>query len=249
MNGPELVTSSTRQEGAQRSAVRDVQLSAFPDLQVDKPVGGIIGSVFTGSNADLMAAVSPLYLTGSVMDCTYGEGKWWTRYRPADLICHDLDTTKGDGVSFLALPEADDSVDTVTFDPPYIPAGGKRTSGQTEAEANFRNRFGLDPMSRADLLELVHGGMAEACRVARSYVLAKCTDYVSARAFWLGHLDMIAAAANSGWVVHDLIIHATGSGPGGHNIYEVLRARRAHSYLVVFVPGPSARPSLFGAPA
>lgn len=34
--------------------------------------------------------------------------------------------------------------------------------------------------------------------------------------------------------VHDLIVHHTGSGPGGHNIFTALRARRCHSYLLVF---------------
>ena len=52
---------------------RHVQLSAFPDLQPGKPIGYILPSVFQGTNADLMAAVAPYYLTGSVCDLTYGE--------------------------------------------------------------------------------------------------------------------------------------------------------------------------------
>jgi len=214
--------------------MRDVQLSAFPDHAPDRPVGAVIGSVFRGTNADLMARVAPMYLTGTVMDVTYGEGKWWTRSRPDDLIAHALH--KLDGADFRPLPEPDQSVDAVTFDPPYIPAGGTRTAGATVDEANYRSRFGLDPMSRADLVDLVAGGMAECCRVARSFVLAKCTDYVTGGRFYLGHLDMIAAAEAQGWVVHDLIVHETGSGPGGHNIWPPRRARRHHSYLVVVTP-------------
>jgi len=196
--------------------------------------------VFTGSNADLMKAVAPLYLAGSVMDTTYGEGKWWTRFRPAGLIAHDLNIEKGDGVTFLALPEADGSVETVCFDPPYIPAGGERTTGATRGEANYRSRFGLDPMSQAELDELVTGGMAEVTRVASRFVLAKANDYVNGGAFTLGHLGMIDAARACGWRVHDLIVHHTGSGPGGHNIFEPVRARRHHSYLLVFRPDPKA---------
>jgi hypothetical protein len=44
-------------------------------------------------------------------------------------------------------------------------------------------------------------------------------------------------AASLGWFKHDQIVHFTGSGPGGHNIFRVKRARRVHSYLLVFVPG------------
>lgn len=45
-----------------------------------------------------------------------------------------------------------------------------------------------------------------------------------------------------GWYKHDQIVHFTGSGPGGHNIFTVRRARRAHSYLIVFVPGRGEKP-------
>lgn len=216
------------------SAERDVQLSAFPDIQSDKPVGRVLPSVFRGTNADLMVAIAPMYLDGSVLDTTYGGGKWWTRFRPAEFTHHDLDRSKGDGVSFLDLPEASGSVDTVCFDPPYIPAGGQRTAGQTAGEANFRNRFGLEPMSRVELVDLVQGGMAECARVTRRFVVAKCSDYVDGGRLWFGHLDMIEAAEACGLYRHDLIIHETGSGPGGHNIFTIKRARRHHSYLLVF---------------
>jgi hypothetical protein len=43
-----------------------------------------------------------------------------------------------------------------------------------------------------------------------------------------------AKAQECGWVKHDQIVHWTGTGPGGHNIFTVKRARRAHSYLLVF---------------
>jgi hypothetical protein len=62
---------------------RAVAHSLFPDLQPDKPVGPILPSVFTGTNADLIAAVAPFYLRGHVLDCTYGKGKWWNRFRPS----------------------------------------------------------------------------------------------------------------------------------------------------------------------
>lgn len=41
-------------------------------------------------------------------------------------------------------------------------------------------------------------------------------------------------AEDLGLATHDVIVHHTGSGPGGHNIFTPKRARRHHSYLLVF---------------
>ncbi len=215
------------------TVTRPVQLSMVEGL--DRPTGPIIGSVFTGTNADLIAAVAPLYLTGSVLDVTYGRGKWWDRYRPDPFTFHDLETV--DGVNFRSLPEEGRSVETVCFDPPYVPAGGTRTSGATKDEAAFRSNFGLSPRSLAELNDLIAAGLKECERVARRFVLVKCTDFVTGGRFVLGHLTVLDAARELGLRPHDLIVHHTGPGPGGHNIVEVLRARRAHSYLLVFEVG------------
>lgn len=217
---------------------RPVQLSAFPEIQPAKPVGAIVGSVLSGSNGDLIKAVAPLYFAGrSVLDVTYGEGAWWTRYRPEDFTCHDLDPTKGDGVDFRCLPEPDGSVDVVCFDPPYLPQGGYETS----TVRKFADAYGLAPRSRSELRELHRAGLAECARVARQLVVVKANDFVNGGGFRLGHLEMIKSAEAVGLKVHDLIIHHTGSGPGGHTTFKVLRARRHHSYLIVFTPPPRRR--------
>lgn len=207
---------------------RAVEQSLWPDVKPDRPTGPLLGSVIVGTNADLIAKIAPLYLEGhTVMDVTYGRGAWWGRYEPPGLICHDLDL---DGIDFCELPEDDRSVDVVCFDPPYVPAGGYASSN-----GEYRQRYGLKPMSQRGLIELITAGMSECARVARRWVLAKCCDYTNAGQFHLGHLDMIAAAEAAGlggtW---DFIVHHTGPGPGGHNVVTPLRARRHHSYMVVF---------------
>jgi hypothetical protein len=215
---------------------RAVELSLFPDVRPERPTGPLLGSVVAGTNAGLIAAIAPLYLHGNtVMDVTYGRGKWWDRYRPEGLICHDLTL---DGVDFRHLPEDDDSVDVVCFDPPYVPCGSLPHEGGNGKQAHardFRERFGLQPMARSQIIALFDDGLREAARVASRWVLAKCGDYVTGGRFHLGHLDMVQAARSAGlgdpW---DLIVHHSGSGPGGYNIVTPLRARRAHSYLLVF---------------
>lgn len=214
------------------SPVRDVQLSMIEGLE--KNVGPVPLSVFAGLNADLIAAVAPLYLGGSVLDVTYGEGKWWDRFTPDPFTFHDL---KIDGVDFRDLPHTDRSFDAVCFDPPYVPAGGVRLSGQTKAEARYRSAFGLEPRSLAELDELIGAGLAECARVFDRYLLVKCMDFVTGGAFTLGHHTVTAKALELGLIPHDLIVHNAGTGPGGHNITEIKRARRAHSYLLVFTRG------------
>lgn len=215
------------------TATRPMQLSMVEGM--DRPTGRVLGSVFTGNNAQLMAAVAPLYLTGSVLDTTYGLGKWWDRFTPDPFTYHDLHTV--DGVDFRDLPHDDASFDAVTFDPPYVPAGGSRTTGRTQAEENYRSRFGLEPRSLAELDEMIAAGLAECARVARTWLLVKCMDFVTGGAFTLGHLTILDRARELGLKPHDLIVHNTGTGPGGHNITTILRARRAHSTLLVFACG------------
>lgn len=213
---------------------RDTQLSLVEGM--DRPVGPILPSVFTGTNADLMAAVAPLYLTGSVLDVTYGEGKWWDRFTPEPFTAHDL--YKLDGVDFRDLPEADRSVDAVCYDPPYVPAGGAPTSSDAK---RYRDGFGLAVgRTHRELDDLVHVGLSECCRVADRFVLAKCMEFVGSGGFHDMPTTITNWASSLGWKVHDRIVHHTGSGPGGHNISEVKRARRHHSYLLVFARTSSA---------
>lgn len=225
--------------------VRPVEMSLFPDLKPDKPVGPILASVFTGTNAELMAAVAPYYLTGSVLDCTYGEGKWWERYRPDQFTAHDLH--KVDGVDFRALPEADRSIDTVCFDPPYVISG---SASSDRLGPDFQDRYGIG-LDNLDLARntgdgttafeaMILGGLREAMRVARHWVLVKCMEFSQgnhvppARSFHDIPFLVATDARAHGWLKHDQIVHHTGPGPGGHNIFDPKRARRHHSYLMVF---------------
>lgn len=208
---------------------RHVQLGLL-DTGHDRAVGPLLSSVVHGSNADLIAAVAPLYLTGTVLDTTYGRGMWWRRHRPAQLVAHDIDL---DGVDFRDLPHPDASFDTVCFDPPYVPRHG--SNHQIPArDVDFRSRFGLtEPRTERQLRALIDDGLTECARVARRWLLVKCNDYCNGRQFKLGHVLVLATAEQIGWRCHDLLIHAAGTGPGGGQILEPKRARRAHSYLLV----------------
>lgn len=218
---------------------RDVQSSMFPEIAPDKPVGTVPGSVQTGSNADLMARLAPIYLTGSVLDVTYGEGKWWDRFTPDPFTFHDLH--KVDGVDFTNLPHPDYSFDTVCFDPPYVLSGGE--SSGAIADSGFQGRYGIGVgrlgHNGATAFEaLLQAGLAETARVTRRFLLVKCMEFAQGGGEDGGFKDMPylmrSWGAALGLRTHDVIVHHTGSGPGGHNIFTPKRARRHHSYLLVF---------------
>lgn len=216
------------------TATRPVQGSFIEGME--RPVGPIPPSVFQGSNSDLIAAVAPMYLSGSVLDATYGNGEtaggWWRRFTPDPFTYHDLAL---DGVDFRHLPEDDRSIDTVCFDPPYVPAGGGPKNESADA---FRERFGLDwgtgYRSEGTLRDLVRDGLADCARVARAFVLVKCMEFVSSSQFHDMPVDVANWARDVGLRKYDTIVHHTGPGPGGHNIFDIKRARRHHSYLLVF---------------
>lgn len=218
---------------------RPVQTSMLEGME--RPVGPLPMSVFIGSNSDLMSAVAPMYLTGSVLDVTYGNGTtaggWWKRFVPAPFVFHDLAL---DGVDFRQLPHADAEFDTVCFDPPYVPAGG---TSQLCVGERFRQRYGIDRTigygHEAELGDLIIEGLGECARVARAFMLVKCMEFVSSRRFHDWPVDIAIEARALGWRKHDVIVHHTGAGPGGHNIWTAKRARRAHSYLLVFSKGVS----------
>jgi hypothetical protein len=208
------------------------------DSHPEKPVGRIPPSVMGGTNSDLMAAIADLYLAGSVMDVTYGRGGWWQRFTPEPFIRHDLYTL--DGVDFRHLPEADDSVDTVCFDPPYVASGGESSA---VLGTNFQDAYGIGGArtgySVKGIEALIADGVTDCVRVAHQFGLVKCMEFAqgSYRGFHdIPHLVTTAALA-AGARKHDQIVHHTGSGPGGHNIFDTKRARRHHSYLIVFAKG------------
>ena len=186
------------------------------------------------TNGPLLAAAAQLWITDTdlVLDMTYGRGGFWTVYRPAQLIAHDLEL---DQVDFRNLPEASESVDVVVFDPPHMPYGG-RLSPDT---AGFRNRYGLHtgPRTLRELQELQAAGISEAVRVLRpkGRLLVKCCDYVDGGQFVTARHRLVAHALELGLAQVDELVHYSGTGPGAWANQQ--HSRRAHSYLCIFRKG------------
>lgn len=190
-------------------------------------------------NGELIATVAQLWIrpTDLVVDVTYGRGKFWTVYRPENLVAHDLYTV--DGVDFRELPEADGSVDVVVFDPPYTSPGGRKTS----TVPDFNSRYGLVdvPATPEATKALIADGIDEAARVLRvgGRLLVKTMDYVSSGQLVLGRHHVVTTALACGLRQVDEFVHFSGTGPqptknrDGSPRRQV-HSRRAHSFLCVF---------------
>lgn len=198
-----------------------------------------VKSAYCGvDNGVLIAKIAPLYLVGArqVVDITFGQGSFWTHYRPTDLICHDLFTL--DGVDWRALPELDDSVDRVVFDPPYVAPGGRSTSGPKFDQ--MRDAYGMhstekDPAAQWAKILL---GCREACRILEpgGLLLLKTMDYVSSgRMQWATRWAWRDVPACGFAEMLDEIVlvqsGATGMQPKGRR---QVHARAAHSSMLIF---------------
>lgn len=128
-------------------------------------------------NAALIADVarlSPGYLSGRVLDATYGKGTFWNDYKPDDLWTNDLyvpDATYS--IDYRSLPESwTEHFDAVVFDPDYKLNG-------TPALGEFDDRYGIaENKNREQRLNDIVAGAIECYRVTRRWLLVKCMDQV-----------------------------------------------------------------------
>lgn len=188
--------------------------------------------VASRENGPLIATAAQLWIGPDdlVVDVTYGRGNFWTKIRPARLVAHDLAV---DGVDFRHLPEPDQSVDVVVFDPPYIAQGGRDTS----TTPDFLERYGLVnvPKTVPELNQLIADGITEAYRVLRpkGRLMVKCMDYVNGGRFILGRHHVVTTALSLGMEQVDEFVHYSGLGPQPPRETQE-HSRRAHTFLCVF---------------
>lgn len=137
------------------------------------------------SNADLITAAAQMgYLKGRVLDMTYGQGLFWSKFRPMELWRNDLYVEGLDSqCDFRHFhPSWSNSFDTSVFDPPYKLDGTPGEEGPAEANKLYgvaRGDRGYESVS--ELEQLYYDGLEEAFRVTKpkGFILVKCMDQVS----------------------------------------------------------------------
>ena len=200
-------------------------------------------SVQYGTNADLIAAIAPLYIKPDalVVDATYGKGTFWKKYRPERLVAHDLYTV--DGVDFRQQPEADASVDVGVFDPPYTSTG----TASKSTVPDLYNRYGLGAVKGwKALFEMNAGGLKSSPVPLHpgAYLLVTTGDYVESGKRRWGRQHAVTTCAALGLEQVDEIVHVRRR-PGPQprlNLDGTPRrqrtSRQAHTFLLIFrAPG------------
>lgn len=213
----------------------------------------VLSATTARTNGELVAEAARLgYLNGRVLDPTYGRGKWWTDYQPDELVWHTDRHPDGTptGFDFRDIPHPDATFDTVAWDPPYVPPGGRSTS----TVPDFHDRFGLADTPGSPEAQHAYNmdGAREAARVLRpgGYLLWKCMDYVH----WMRYYPVTAwverDAAGLGLETADKFVHLSGTGPqpllNRDGTARVQRhSRRNWSMLIVFRKTAVPPPTLF----
>lgn len=201
------------------------------EREPDAPVMAIGGQ----SNADLIEACHQLgYIkdSDSVLDPTYGLGRWWAKWEPERLACTDINGDRvesGCSIDFRDLVFKDDEFDVVAFDPPYKLNGTGGSHASDEA-------YGVDGSYRSwqSKHALIRDGMTECTRVLKrgGILLVKMQDQVCSghvrwqtKEFWL-HASTIGLD-----LIDELLLPSYRAQPEGRS---QRHARRNYSTLQVY---------------
>jgi tRNA G10 N-methylase Trm11 len=184
-----------------------------------------------GTNADLFPSVLSIYVPeGSVVaDVTYGRGVFWQK---VDRSKYDLRATDlQDGTDARKLPYADESLDALVFDPPYMHWSGSIKESINGCYKN--NERGESAKSWQDVLKLYTDAAIEARRVLKpsGVFICKVQDTVACgKQRWFHvhvmqlegfHCEDIFVLMQNGIPTHD---------PKWKKQYH---ARKNHSYFIV----------------
>lgn len=139
------------------------------------------------NNAQLIADVATLgYLNQDmeILDCTYGQGRFWKDWHGDNMTLTDLDPACcsiglwPDGVDFRKMPWAANAFDAVVMDPPYKLNGSSTGNGPSALDKGY----GVDTyMPIAERHQMICDGITECIRVLRKggHLLVKAMDQIS----------------------------------------------------------------------
>ncbi len=202
-------------------------------------------TVTLGTNADLFATVSDLYLNDGdvIADVTYSTGRFWkktdlSRYRflASDLLPRRDKRMTVTACDFRALPYAAGTIDVLVLDPPYIHSPGKGMLA-----TRYNGLATTDMISYADIIRLYRDGMTEAARVLRDggQLWVKCKDTLASEHQRWSHITLQQIAHELGMYSRDLflLVPPAPSAVTTGRWARQLHARKVHSYLWIFETG------------
>ena len=190
----------------------------------------------TRDNAQLMVDCRELgYLNDAwvMLDCTYGLGKFWTKWMPTQLVYSDISPPEPSGClkeDFTNLSWGDNVFAATIFDPPYKLNGTSTGRGPSAAD----ERYGVTEYKSVEERHmLMRWGLVECIRVTKpgGYILAKCQDQVaSGRVHWQTAMLINTAIHHDAKLVDMLFVPGHRKQPDRGQQH----ARRNYSSLLVF---------------
>jgi SAM-dependent methyltransferase len=195
-------------------------------------------SIWPGTDAELLERMLDFYPRRPprrILDATLNRGRFW---RGSGRRVIGMDIEPGHRPDVVAdnrrMPFKDRCFDVVVYDPPHIPNQGKDQS------KDFNSRFGLVLKSPADngynFTHLYPPFVREAYRVLKpeGILLCKIADYVHNHRYQWAHVELMQAAALSGFCPCDCIIKIR-KGPIVDPKWKTAHhARRQHCYWLIF---------------
>lgn len=190
------------------------------------------------NNAELIADCAALgYLDESwrTLDPTWGKGRFWTVWRPKDLVAHDLNPAKsptGEAVDFTDMPYGDSEFDAVVLDGPYKLTGTVSSAGPATSNDDYGIEGAYVPWRERH--DLIRAGITECTRVLKpgGFLLVKCQDQVNSGQIRWQTLEFTGHAVGLGHrLVDQLLLTGHREQPGGRSQQH---ARRNYSTMLVF---------------
>lgn len=211
----------------------------------------LVHSAAVGTNDILFPDIMKLYIPeGSIVaDVTFGRGIFWKSVPDVyNLIKSDINPKRmknqpGPRIvcDSMALAYADESLDALVFDPPYMHTpGGSAHHGHQNFEAYYGNNAAGSPKPRAKyheaVLLLYFLSAREAYRVLKdnAIYIVKCQDEVCSNKQRLTHVEIINELETFGFIPEDIFVLVRNSKPGVSRMKRQYHARKNHSYFLVF---------------
>lgn len=173
-----------------------------------------------------------LYMNGQPfdVDCTYSKGVFW-RKLPEPLLKFDIAPQREDVMEASAdnLPLQDESVQSIMFDPPFMPTKSPNNAGK------IKTRFSSFS-SVTEMWGLYKQAMREFWRVLQpgGIIVVKCQDTVSSGVNYFSHYEVETYARECGFEQLDLFVLGSKRVIISSTWKTQHHARKNHSFMLVF---------------
>jgi hypothetical protein len=172
------------------------------------------------------------------VDPTYSKGVFYKGLVAAPEFKFDLYPQTEDTIQASAdmLPLADNFVDCIMFDPPFVISSGPSLKENKIGQNLTHTRFGSFPTVQS-LWKFYHESLEEFYRISKpgGIVIFKCQDTVSSGKNYMSHCEVYRMAGELGFYAKDLFILTAKSriNSFGGKWHTQRHARKYHSYFWV----------------